>query len=63
MMNKGLQHDDFNDMSTSKLVNYLCRANLEADKNLLEAQKVNMEKKQKNKKNKLNKTDNYQTVD
>jgi hypothetical protein len=37
MMNKGLQHDDFNDMSTSKLVNYLCRANLEADKNLLEA--------------------------
>jgi hypothetical protein len=42
-MNKELQHDDFHDMSTSKLVNYLCRADLEANQKLLEAQKVNME--------------------
>jgi hypothetical protein len=30
-MNKGLQHDDFDDMSTSKLVNYLFRADIEAN--------------------------------
>jgi hypothetical protein len=46
-MNKGLQHDDFHDMPTSKLVNYLCRADFEANKKWLEAQKVNMEEKEK----------------
>ncbi len=35
-MNKGLQHDDSDDMSTSKLVNYLCRVNLKANQKLLE---------------------------
>ncbi len=46
-MNKELQHDGFHDMSMNKLVNYLCRADLEANQKLLEAQKVNMEKKEK----------------
>jgi hypothetical protein len=46
-MNKGLQHDEFHDMSTSKLVNYLCRPDYKANQKCLEAQKVNMEEKEK----------------
>jgi hypothetical protein len=37
----------FGDMFKNMLVNYICRVDLEANQKLLEAQKMNMEKKEK----------------
>jgi hypothetical protein len=47
-MNRGPHpNKSFDDISKNMLVNYICRADLEANKKLLKASKMNMEKKEK----------------